>query len=53
MFEEFLLTHPAEQHDELPSLLRIGSFKTNTADEPVPVMLPIEAMNGFCFFTND
>jgi len=53
MLEEYELTHQTEQKDELPSLLRVGSFKTNAAEKPVPVMLPMEAMNGFCFYTND
>jgi len=40
-----------EQKYELPSIIRIGSFKYNT--ENIPVMIPFEAMNGLCFETNN
>ncbi|MDR2642415.1 MAG: AAA family ATPase [Planctomycetaceae bacterium] len=50
MFEEYSLTSPrAELKDELP-LLRIGSIERNSA--LIPVLLPFDELNGFCFETN-
>jgi len=50
MFEEFALTHPTEQKDELPNMIRIGSFDRKTIN--VPVFLPFDLLNGLCFETN-
>ena len=41
---------PKVQKPELPALIRIGNYAGNTAK--IPVMLPLEAMNGLCFETN-
>ena len=49
-FEEFALTHPTEQKDELPTMIRIGNYKSTSAE--IPVLLPFEEMNGLCFETN-
>ena len=50
MFEEFSLTYPTEQKPELPTMIRIGDFQRKTAK--VPVVLPIDILNGLCFETN-
>lgn len=50
MFEEFTLTYPSEQKAELPAIIRIGSFQRKKTK--VPVLMPIEVMNGLCFETN-
>ena len=50
-FDEYALTYPTGSKDELPSLIRIGSYKRYNAED-VPVMLPLEAINGLCFVTN-
>ncbi len=50
MFKEFTLTNPSEQKSELPTVIRIGSFQREKAK--IPVLMPIEAMNGICFETN-
>lgn len=49
-FEEFALTYPTEQKDELPAMIRIGNYKGNTVS--IPAMLPFEELNGLCFETN-
>jgi len=50
MFEEFSLTYPTERKPELPTMIRIGDFQRKTAK--VPVVLPIDILNGLCFETN-
>jgi len=52
MFEEFALTYQekVELKDNLPNLLRIGSFDRKSA--LVPVLLPFDMLNGLCFETN-
>ena len=50
MFEEFSLTYPTQQKTELPTMIRIGDFQRKTAK--VPVVLPIDVLNGLCFETN-
>jgi hypothetical protein len=50
MFEEFSLTSPTKQKTELPEIIRIGDFQRKTAK--VPVILPINVLNGLCFETN-
>ena len=49
MFEEFSLTHLTGQKEELPSMIRIGSFNRSMA---VPAFLPFDVLNGLCFETN-
>lgn len=50
MFNEFILTNPSEQKEVLPSVIRIGTFLRGKA--LVPVLMPIEILNGLCFETN-
>ena len=50
MFNEFILTNPSEQKEVLPSVIRIGTFLRGKA--LVPVLMPIENLNGLCFETN-
>ena len=50
MFEEFSLTAPTKQKAELPTTIRVGDFQRKTAK--VPVVLPIDVLNGLCFETN-
>ena len=42
---------PNEQKNELPSLIRIGSYQRKPAN--VPVLLPFDGMNGLCIETNE
>jgi len=42
---------PTEQKNELPELIRIGNYKGKNAK--IPVLLPFDTMNGFCFETNE
>jgi len=49
-FEEYALTHPTEQKYELPTMIRIGTYKSATVE--MPALLPFEEMNGLCFETN-
>ena len=50
MFDEFVLTNPSEQKEELPSAIRIGTFLRGKVS--VPVLMPIDILNGLCFETN-
>ena len=50
MFNEFTLNSSCEQKQELPTVLRIGNFLRGNAN--IPVLMPIDVMNGLCFETN-
>ena len=50
MFEDFSLINPTEQKTELPSVIRIGNFQRGSSS--IPVLLPIDILNGLCFETN-
>ena len=50
MFEEYTLTNTVVQKDELPLMIRIGGFQRQATK--VPVLMPIDIMNGLCFETN-
>lgn len=50
MFEELSLINLGEQKDELPQLIRIGNFQRKSIN--VPILLPIDVMNGLCFQTD-
>jgi hypothetical protein len=57
-FEKYALTYSTESKDELPDMVRIGSFERKTAS--VPVFLPLDfdelhglhGLHGLCFETN-
>lgn len=51
MFEEFeLINSTCEQKLELPAIIRVGNFRRGHTK--VPVLIPIDLMNGLCFETN-
>lgn len=50
MFDDFIFTNPSEQKEELPSVIRIGTFLREKV--LLPVLIPIDILNGLCFETN-
>ena len=50
MFQKFALTSPCEQKSELPSVIQIGTFSKDKVS--IPVLMPIDILNGLCFETN-
>lgn len=50
MFNKSILTNQCEQKEELPSIIRIGTFQRGS--ELIPVLMPLNILNGLCFETN-